>query len=92
MYIIYEIAHRRLSLNYIGISCDIVHRMYVHSARARNEDRSELLYKAIREYGPENFKVTVIGKCRSLKRARELEKQYIQERKACLNIHHRYVQ
>jgi group I intron endonuclease len=77
---IYRIINKIDGKSYVGQYCkdNPRQRFTNHKSRARKEDASEYLYRAIRKYGVENFDFTLICICDN-KELNDLEIKYIKE-------------
>lgn len=60
-------------------------RWQKHVRRALTENRDWKLCKAIRDYGPEAFDVSIVRIVRGKEAAHEIERDLIRTRKPCLN-------
>lgn len=77
---VYVVKNRTNSKSYVGLttkSLDV--RWYYHLRAAAHEKPRQLLAKAIKKYGPENFEMTVIEECATDAQLREREKYWIEE-------------
>ena len=77
---IYRIINKIDGRSYVGQYCkdNPKQRFTNHKSRARKEDSTEHLYRAIRKYGVENFDFTLICVCDN-KELNDLEIKYIKE-------------
>jgi len=71
---LYKIYYENLV--YIGMTKNSLRqRMYKHRAEAKTSDKP--LYKAMRKYGPKNFRIELIEKIEDREQARIKERQLI---------------
>jgi group I intron endonuclease len=77
---IYRIINKIDGKSYIGQYCkdNPKQRFTNHKSRARKEDSSEYLYRAIRKHGIENFEFTLVCVCKN-EELNDLEIRYIKE-------------
>ena len=73
---IYKITNKITNQCYIGQSIDIARRWRAHRQAAKDQKTETPLYKAIEEYGINNFEFTVLVECQP-KELNSLEKYYI---------------
>ena len=73
---IYKITNKITNQCYIGQSIDIARRWRAHKLAAKNNTVDAPLYKAIKEYGLENFEFEILIECQP-KELNQLEKKYI---------------
>ena len=60
-------------------------RMNKHLYRSRSEDKSWLLYEALRDRGPESFRYTILAVVRGKSAAHSVERELIRELRPNLN-------
>jgi len=90
-HIIYKITSG--SDSYIGVTAktestvlkSVRVRMNKHLYRSRSEDKSWLLYEALRDRGPECFCYTIVAVARGKTQAHQLERALIRELRPNLN-------
>lgn len=78
---IYRFYNKKNGKSYIGQSIDIGERLYAHKRYIKRNDQQQVIYRAFRKYGIENFCVeilTILPKDKNIKENLDLcEKIYI---------------
>ena len=78
--IVYKITNTVNNKIYIGITtCSLEYRWSKHLAEGRRLQNSKPLYRAIRKYGPEKFRIEPIATTDDLKELGRLEHKYIKQ-------------
>lgn len=90
MYYIYELRHDTKPLSYIGYTKDLKERYNNHKKRSKRKDCNNKLNRAFKQLGFETFSMIEIDRARTIEKAKEKEKYYIQKVRALLNSHHAY--
>lgn len=74
---------------YVGISTDVIKRWHRHQDAARNG--SDLAFhRAIKKYGPDNFRVLNLASSLTLEEAKEMEIEMIRRWNTYANTGHGY--
>ena len=78
--IIYKITNEINKKIYIGLTtCSLEYRWSRHITESKNINNTKHLYKAMRKYGVENFKIEIIDETNDFKKLGQLEREYIRK-------------
>ena len=78
--IIYKITNKINNKIYIGLAtCSLEYRWSRHVTESKNINNTKHLYKSMRKYGIENFKIETIDETNDFKKLGKLEREYIRK-------------
>lgn len=76
-YSIYCFTNKVNNKSYIGLTSNLKARKYAHIKSALSGKRNSSFHRAMKKYGVENFSLTILETCQSLKEANQAETLYI---------------